>query len=291
MNRLQSGDRAAIIRALARGMSVGATAMLTGTAKATVLKLMLEIGEFCSIYQDKVLVNLPCERIEADEIWAFVGLKERNRTHEGQGDIWTFTALCATTRLMVSWVVGRRSTLSACAIIDDVASRMRNRVQMTTDSHWIYTTAVEHSCGGNNVDITRIDKSNGHTQVAQDPLRRYRSVGSTVVRKRLVIGEPDMVKISTSYLERTSLNMKMDMRRFTGGSNANSRKAENHAHALSLFFMLYNFCKPHLSLTKAAKGINTTPAMAAKITEHVWTVEEILAKMTERIGQHSLQSN
>lgn len=276
MNKLTDPRRAAIIRALVEGNSVRATSRLTGTAKATVLKLLVEMGEFCSIYQDHALRNLPSKRLEIDEIWAYVSAKKANATKPGQGDLWTYTAIDADSKLMVSWLVGSRNHENTRGFILDVSDRLAGRVQITTDGLKWYVWAVENAFGWNGADFAQIIKSYGQTQVSEDPTRRYSPAVCTGVEKTLVMGDPDMDKVSTSYVERANLSIRMGMRRFTRLTNAFSKKAENHAHAVSLFFMFYNYCRAHQTLTKAANGIKTTPAMAARLTDHVWTVEEIL---------------
>lgn len=286
MNKLTMDKRAAIIRALVEGNSIRSTTRLTGAAKATVLKLLVELGEFCSIYQDHVLTNLPCTRIEADEIWAFCGAKQRNATQDGQGDIWTFTAIDADSKLMLSWQVGARSPENARAFMEDVAGRLANRVQLTTDGHHMYLTAVERAFGYNQVDYAMLVKTYGQAPEL-NPGRRYTPPVCTGALKERIMGNPVENLVSTSYVERANLTMRMQMRRFTRLTNGFSKKAENHAHAVSLYFMHYNFCRPHATLTKAAKGVKTTPAMAARVTDHVWTIEEILGLMDPNRLLHS----
>jgi IS1 family transposase len=278
MNKLPTAKRAAIVRALCEGNSIRATARLTGTAKATVLSLLVELGEFCSLYQHHVLVNLPATRVEADEIWAFVGAKQKNRTQESQGDLWTFTALDADSKLMISWLVGNRSATNAVEFMKDVAARLANRVQLTTDGHHMYLTAVEKAFGYNKVDYAQLVKSYGSAD-DQGPGRRYSPMVCTGIAKERIMGNPVEELVSTSYVERANLSMRTQMRRFTRLTNAFSKKAENHSHAVSLYFMFYNFCRVHQTLTKERKGVHTTPAMAAGIADHVWKVEEILALM------------
>lgn len=286
MNKLNDSRRASIVRALVEGNSVRATARLTGTAKATVLKLLVEMGEFCSIYQDHALRNLKSQRVECDEIWAYCNAKKANATKPGQGDLWTFTAICADSKLIFSWLVGQRVQESAQRFMRDVASRLANRVQMTTDGHPMYLTAVENAFGWAMVDFAQLVKTYGQPEDAEGQ-RRYSPLVCTGAIKTRVMGRPDMDKVSTSYVERSNLTMRMQMRRFTRLTNAFSKKAENHAHAVSLNFMHYNYCRPHQTLTKAANGIKTTPAMAAGITDHVWTVEEILGLMRPDYLLHS----
>lgn len=278
MNKLSETQRAMIVRCLVDGASIRAAARVTGASKATILKLLVELGEFCSIYQDHRLRNLPCTRVEADEIWAFVGAKQKNATKPGDGDLWTFTAIDADSKLMVSWLVGPRNQASASAFMEDVADRLTNRVQLTTDGHHMYLTAVEKAFGYNKVDYAMLAKSYGAIP-EQGPSRRYSPMVCTGAVKERIMGEPVEELVSTSYVERANLTMRMQMRRFTRLTNAFSRKAENHAHAVSLYFMYYNFCRPHTTLTKAKRGVHTTPAMAAGVTDRVWTVEDVLGLM------------
>jgi IS1 family transposase len=285
MNRLTDSRRAAIVRCLVEGNSIRATGRLTGTSKATVLKLLVELGEFCSIYQHHRMVNLPCQRIEADEIWAFVGAKQKRAKDASQGDLWTFTAIDADSKLMVSWLVGPRTPENALAFMEDVERRLANRVQLTTDGHNMYLSAVESAFGWNGVDYARLIKSYG--QPSTEGQQRYAPAVCTGTRKEWVMGEPDMAKVSTSYVERSNLTLRMSQRRFTRLTNAFSKKAENHAHAVSLYFMAYNFCRAHDTLTRAAGGIKRTPAMAAGLTDHVWTAQEIVELMDPKRLLHS----
>jgi IS1 family transposase len=278
MNKLTNSRRAAVIRALVEGNSVRATGRLTGTAKATVLKLLVELGEFCSIYQYHALTNLPTKRVECDEIWAYTGAKQKNATKPGQGDLWTFTAIDADTKLIFSWLVGQRVQESAQRFMRDVASRLANRVQLTTDGLAAYLTAVEKAFGWAMVDFAQLVKTYGQPEDAEGQ-RRYSPLVCTGAVKTAIMGRPDIDLVSTSYVERSNLTMRMQMRRFTRLTIAFSKKAANHAHAVSLNFMHYNYCRPHQTLTKAANGIKPTPAMASGLTDHVWTVEEILDLM------------
>ncbi|MGI8548599.1 MAG: IS1 family transposase [Gemmatimonadaceae bacterium] len=278
MNTLSKDRRAAVIRALVEGSSIRAVARMTGTDKDTVTRLLVEVGEFCSIYQDHTLRNLSCKRVEADEIWSFCGAKQKNATKAGQGDLWTYTAICADTKLALSWLVGPRSSASTRAFMLDVASRLGNRVQLTTDGLSWYLHAVENAFGWNGVDFAQLVKTYG-MDPEKGPGRRYSPMVCTGADKVAVMGNPDITAVSTSYVERQNLTMRMQMRRFTRLTNGFSKKAENHAHAVSLHFMFYNYCRPHTTLTKSAKGTKTTPAMAAGLTNHVWTVEHILDLM------------
>lgn len=281
MNKLGTEKRAAIVRALCEGNSVRATARLTASAKATVLKLLVEIGEFCSIYQDHCLRNLTTTRVEADELWAFVGAKAKNATKEGQGDIWTYTARDADSKLMISWLVGSRNSVNTKAFMANVAERLANRVQLTTDGLGWYVAAVEDAFGWNGVDFAQIIKTYGMPLDETERQRRYSNAVCTGAIKTPIKGNPDMALVSTSDVERSKLTIRMGTRRFTRLTNGFSKKAENHAHAVSLFFMFYNYCKPHMTLTKENGGIKTTPAMAAGLTDRVWGVEDILARMSD----------
>jgi len=289
MNTLTAEKRASIVRALVEGNSIRATARLTGASKATVLKLLIELGEFCSIYQDHAHRNLQCKRVEADEIWAFVRAKQKNATKPGQGDLWTYTAICSESTLMVSWLVGSRDGANTYAFMQDVAFRLANRVQLTTDGLSWYVRAVEEAFGWKNVDFAQLIKTYGTPldESLREAQRRYSPAVCTGAIRTPIMGNPDMDKVSTSYVERQNLTIRVQMRRFTRLTNGFSKKAENHAHAVSLFFMYYNYCRPHQTLTKDGKGIRTTPAMAAGLTDHVWKVEEILERTDPKRLLHS----
>jgi IS1 family transposase len=274
MNKLPMAKRAAIVRALVEGASVRAAARMVGVSKDTVVKLVVELGDFCSIYQDFRLRELNATRVEADEIWAFVGAKQRKATRQGDGDVWTFTAIDADSKLMISWLVGQRNRDSALLFMRDLADRLANRVQLTTDGHNMYVEAVTKGFGYG-VDFAQLAKSYG-TAPESGPSRRYSPAICTGAVKQRRWGNPDVDLVSTSFVERANLTMRMGMRRFTRLTNGFSKKVENHAHAVSLHFMHYNFCRSHATLTKAAKGAHTSPAMASGLTDHVWTVEEIL---------------
>jgi len=278
MNKLSDDRRARIVAALVEGNSVRATCRLTGTAKGTVLRLLGEIGAACLAYQQDAFQNLPCKTVQCDEIWSFVSAKEKNFPREekgqGRGDAWTWTAICADTKLVPSWYVGSRDAVAAYTFMGDLASRLANRVQLTTDGHRAYLTAVEGAFGWNGVDYAMLVKIYGHPQ---DGTIRYSPPKLLSAEKTWVMGDPDEAKVSTSYVERANLTMRMGMRRFTRLTNAFSKKLENHQHAVSLHFMHYNYSRPHTTLTKANGGIHKTPAMAAGLTDHVWKVSEIVS--------------
>lgn len=274
MNQLLLEHRAAIVRALVEGNSIRATARLTGTSKDTVLKLLVDVGEFCSIYQDHKLRKLTAKRVQCDEIWSFVGAKAKQVSNgaKGAGDVWTWTAMDADSKLMITWAVGKRDSATGKDFMADVASRLAHRVQLTSDGHRGYLDAVEEAFGSA-VDYAQLVKLYGRDQGEQ---RRYSPAVCVGAIKQRVTGNPDEAYVSTSYAERANLTMRMGMRRFTRLTNAFSKKVENHGHAIALHFMHYNFCRPHQTLTKAAKGVHTTPAMAAGLTNRVWKIEDLM---------------
>ncbi|MGQ0640133.1 MAG: IS1 family transposase [Gemmatimonadaceae bacterium] len=276
MNRLPLPKQAAILKALTEGVSIRATARMTGTSKSTILKLLVEVGEFCAVFQDHALRSLPCKRIQADELWAFVGAKARNAKTPGFGDVWTFVAVCADTKLNVSWLVGHRTSEHAVFFMRDVAARLANRVQLTTDGHGMYLTAVESAFGWNGVDFSQLVKRYGPVPESE---RRYSPPVCLGCTKTWVMGNPKEKDVSTSYVERVNLSVRMHSRRFTRLTNGFSKKVLNHAAAVALHFFVSNFCRSHMTLTKEAAGIHTSPAMAADLTDHVWTIEDMLGMM------------
>jgi IS1 family transposase len=279
MNKLDVTQRAAIVRSLCEGNSVRATSRLTGTSKGAVLRLLVEVGEFCEAYQFHALVKLPCKRIEADEIWGFVGAKEARKV-EGKGDLWTYIAVDSDSKLVVTWLCGSRTRESTHEFMHDLASRLANRIQLSTDALVHYQSAVEAAFGWNGVDFAQIQKKYGQEDKAKSHLGRYSPSPVVVgIEKVVIMGKPDMKNVSTSFVERQNLTVRMSIRRMTRLTNAFSKKAENHAHAFAMHMMYYNFCRTHITLSKANGGIRTTPAMASGLTDHVWTAEEILELM------------
>jgi IS1 family transposase len=281
MNRLTTEKRAAIIGSLVEGNSIRATVRMTGAAKNTVTKLLVDLGAACAEYQDRALRDLPCTNIQADEIWSFCYAKQKNVPEEhkgeyGYGDVWTWTAICADTKLVPSWLVGERTTDDAWTVMDDLQKRLANRVQLTTDGYRSYLTAVAVTLG-QDIAYAQLHKIYGQPEGAPQE-RRYSPAVCTGIEKRPITGAPDPDRISTSYVERQNLTMRMGMRRFTRLTNGFSKKIENLAHAVSLHYMHYNFARVHASLTiEHADGTRTkrTPAMAAGVTDHVWTLAEI----------------
>ncbi len=272
MNRLSIQDRARILGLLVEGNSMRAASRLADVSINTVTKLLVDVGTACAEYQDKTLRNLPCKRIQCDEIWAFCGMKEKNVPEEhkgklGYGDVYTWTALDPDTKLIASFLVGRRDYEYAEAFISDLAERLANRVQLTTDGHKAYLKAVEGAFGAD-IDFAQLVKLYGPVPTSDQ--RRYSPAGFTGAEKTVINGKPEMGNISTSHVERQNLTMRMGMRRFTRLTNGFSKKVENLAHAVALHFMYYNFGRVH-------KSLRVTPAMEAGVADHVWTLEEIAA--------------
>jgi IS1 family transposase len=275
MNRLSTEKRTQIVGCLVEGMSIRATVRVTGAAKNTVTKLLVELGQACSEYQDRSLRGLSCKRIECDEIWSFVGAKAKHVQpgHPADyGDWWTWTAIDADTKLVPAWYVGARTANDAVEFMTDLAERLDNRVQLTTDGLSSYLVAVDRAFESG-IDYAMLVKIYGQDP---EPQRRYSPAVCTGTERTVISGDPDPRHVSTSYVERQNLTMRMSMRRFTRLTNAFSKKVENLAAAVSLHFMHYNFARPHKTLTKARKGYPTTPAMAASVADHVWTLEEIV---------------
>ena len=278
MNRLSTERRGQIVACLVEGMSIRGTCRVTGVAKNTIVKLLCDLGEACAEYQDVRLRDLTSERIECDEIWSFCYSKQKNVPEQfkdtpGYGDVWTWTAIDADTKLVPSWLVGERTNRDAYFFLVDLKSRLRGRVQLTTDGHKPYLTVIEPLFGADGVDFAMLHKMYGASS-HDSPEHTYSPAKCTGIDKRTIVGNPDPDLISTSYVERQNLTMRMGMRRFTRLTNAFSKKIENLAHAVSLHYMHYNFARPHQTLTKQF-GRHTTPAMAADKASHVWSVWEI----------------
>jgi IS1 family transposase len=255
-------------------MSIRATVRLTGAAKNTVTKLLADLGAACFEYQDGAMQNLTCEKVQADEIWSFVGAKQKKvQPHhpEDFGDWWTWVAIDADTKLVPCWWMGGRNSDDAIYFMRDLASRLAHRVQLTTDGYRPYLIAVDDAFG-DAIDYALLVKMYGSTASRRRPETRY-SPGECIGAEATPIkGNPDPDAISTSYIERQNLTMRMGMRRFTRLTNGFSKKAQNLMAAVSLHFMHYNFARPHKSLSNPYP---TTPAMAAGVADHVWTLEEI----------------
>jgi IS1 family transposase len=269
--RLSQEKRSAVVAALVEGNSLRSTARMTGVAINTVMKLLADLGAACDRYQRETLVNLRCKRLQCDEIWSFVYAKERNAPQGMKdagkaGDMWTWTAMDADSKLIVSWLVGGRDAGYATVFMEDVASRLATRIQLTTDGHKAYLEAVEGAFGMD-VDFAQLVKLYGEAPEGQ---RRYSPPICTGCKRTAISGNPDPAHVSTSYVERQNLTMRMSMRRFTRLTNAFSKKAENHEAAIALYTLYYNFGRVHQTL-------RVTPAMEAGVADHVWSLAEIVA--------------
>lgn len=268
MNQLSTADRVRIVACLVEGNSQRATVRMTGAAKKTVARLAVELGEACERLANKAMVNLPCERIQCDEIWSFVGCKERQKKTaklKHAGDVWTWVAIDQDTKLIPQWYVGDRTAESAYKFLHGLQPRLARRVQLSSDGHRAYLIAVEAAWNMHPIDFGMLVKIYGDTTAAG----KY-SPGEVIgCRKESIMGNPDETLICTSHVERQNLTMRMQIRRFTRLTNAFSKKLKNHKMAVALHFVHYNFCRVHQSL-------RITPAMAAGISDHVWSLAEMV---------------
>ena len=273
MNKLPFETRAQILHLLCEGQSIRAVTRVTGTSKNTVTKLLIDAGKACMAYHDATVRNVEAKRVQVDEIWSFVYAKQRNvatakRLDLAYGDVWTWTGIDADSKLILSYLVGGRDSDYAIAFMDDLSSRLANRVQLTSDGHRAYLEAVEGAFGGD-IDYAMLVKMYG---AAPDSAKgRYSPAECIGARKRLVEGDPDPdpKHVSTSYAEQRNLTMRMHMRRFTRLNNAFSKKIENHAYAVALHMMYYNFVRIHSTL-------RMTPAMAAGVSDRLWEIGDIV---------------
>lgn len=257
MNRLDTKHRAAIVAALVEGVGIRSTCRMTGASKGAVTKLIADLGPVCAAYQDQAFHRLPCKVLE--------NVPVKHRGEKGWGDIWTFTAVCADTKLIPSWLVGDRNEQTATVFLSDLASRLAGRAQITTDGHLMYLGAVETALAGN-ADNAMLVKSYGAPPNAE---KRYSPAECLGSKKVCIQGSPDMSRVSSSFVERTNLGIRMGLPRFTRLTNAHSKKLENHSAALAIYFMYYNFARIHST-------IHCSPAMAADVTKHLWSVAEIV---------------
>jgi IS1 family transposase len=251
---------------------------MTGFSQNAITKLLVELGDACRQYHDEHVTGVAAKRVQCDEIWSFVGAKMANATEEqvagGWGDAWTWTALDADSKLVISYLVGQRGAAWAKVFMEDVASRLTSRIQLTTDGHRAYAEAVEGAFGMD-VDYAMLIKLYGNDSTLD---RRYSTGDCIGTQSAVLAGSPDPLHISTSYVERLNLTTRMQIRRFTRLTNGFSKKLENHEAAIALHFMHYNFCRIH-------KTIRVTPAMEAKLSGHVWSVEELVAIMPEPVAK------
>lgn len=275
MNKLTPAKRAQALQMMAEGISLRAMTRLTGISRTTLIKLLEDAGQAFSEYQDRTLVSLPCKRVQLDEAWAFCYAKQKNvasakAAPEGAGDLWTWVALCADTKLVASWYVGARDSEAAMTFMDDLAPRLASRVQITSDGHKPYIEAIEGAFGGD-VDYAMLVKYYGPAPEGQ---RRYSPPECTGAKKVRIEGNPNIKHVSTSYVERQNLNIRMGNRRMTRLTNAFSKKAENHAHMMAIYFMHYNFVRIHQTL-------KVTPAMAAGVTAKLWEMSDMVAVLED----------
>ena len=272
MNRLDSKRRALVVRALVEGNGLRATARITGVARMTVEKLFRDLGTACAEFHDRTVRNLSSQRVQVDEIWAFCYAKSKTvkkrpsilERNPEAGDIWTFTAIDADSKLCVSWLVGNRTAANAYAVMSDIRDRVSGRIQLTTDQLAIYMKAVDHAFIGTDVDYGML-----HKIYAGGGDGRYSPAECIGCERKPVIGDPDPQHISTSYVERVNLGMRTNIRRFTRLTNAHTKKAEMHRHSVAIHFTYYNFCRIHETL-------RITPAMAAGVTDKAWDVKDLV---------------
>jgi IS1 family transposase len=278
MNKLSTATRVQVIKCLVDGVGINATCRITGAAKNTVLKLLAEVGTACQKHHDEKVRNVKAKRVQCDEIWAFCYSKEKNvpkamKGTFGVGDVWTWTGIDADSKLIVSYLIGLRDIDYAREFVNDLCDRLANRVQLTTDGLKCYLQAVEDVFVGE-VDYAQLIKVYGKDPGT--PAGRYSPPAVIGCESHVISGTPEFKHVSTSYVERANLTMRMAMRRFTRLTNAFSKKIQNHQHAVALNFAHYNFCRVHSTL-------RVTPAMEAGLTDHVWEIEELLALIPEKI--------
>jgi IS1 family transposase len=272
MNKLGTEKRTAIVSALVEGNSLASTCRMLNVSKTAILKLLADVGTACADLQDRWLRDLPCKLVQVDEIWSFVGMKAKNvpadkRGVLGYGDVWTFTALCADTKLMICWRVGHRDEATTNDFIYDLSLRLRNRVQISSDGMGTYPFAIEAAWSHSTVDYGQVVKH--YNDVPTEERRRYSPSRFVSAELKAILGEPDPKQISTSYVERQNLNIRMENRRMTRLTNAFSKKVENHGHQLAINFAHHNFSRIHRTL-------RCTPAMAAGVTSTAWKIADLI---------------
>lgn len=277
MNKLPLSKRIQIVHLLVEGNSLRSTSRIADCSINTVTKLLVDLGRVCGEYHYHNVKNLASQRVECDEIWSFVYSKEKNTTEEmkaeGKGDAWTWVAIDADSKLIISWLVGDRGEENALTFMQDLASRLTNRIQLTTDGHKPYADAVEIVFGAKANYAQLVKKL--EKGIEKGPDNKYSPKKILSIDKRIISGNPDYDQISTSFIERQNLTMRMSIRRFTRLTNAFSKKIENHCHALALHYMYYNFCRIH-------KTLRVTPAMEAGLTQDIWEIEDLLNLLDEK---------
>jgi IS1 family transposase len=286
MNKLSRERRAQILGMMVEGNSIRAIVRMTGISKNTITKLLEDAGEAFLFYHDQYVRGIAAKRVQCDEIWSFAGCKQKNvakakRKDLAYGDVWTWVAMDADTKLAISYLVGGRDSGYAMALMDDLRQRVTTRLQLTTDGHSPYLNAVEEAFGAD-VDYAMLIKLYGHPPASPEAARRYSPSECTGTRTHNVTGNPDPQHISTSYIERQNLTMRMAIRRFTRLTNAFSKKVENHAHSVAIHFMHYNFVRIHQSL-------RVTPAMAAGISNKLWSLIDMVSVIEEWEARHALR--
>ena len=278
MNKLPLKTRIQILTMLCEGSSMRSISRICDVSINTVSKLLVDAGKFCADLHDREVRNVRAKRVQADEIWSFVGAKAKNvatmkQPVDGAGDVWTWTALDSDSKLIVSWFVGGRDSECALAFMEDVRDRLANRVQLTTDGHRAYLNAVEEAFGAD-IDYAMLVKQYGEPEGNKSPERRYSPAVCTGAKKTRIEGSPDPAHVSTSHVERANLTMRMANRRFTRLTNAFSKKFENHVHMIAIYTVWYNFIKMH-------KTLRMTPAMAADVADKLWSMDDLVAMMDE----------
>jgi IS1 family transposase len=281
MRKLTIDERTSILRCLTEGTSISSTARICGKSKVTVLRLLADVGSLCADLHNELVRNLDCRRVQVDELWSFVGCKEKSRKEgkQGAGDAWTWCGIDADSKLIVAYLVGLRELSYARAFIQDIADRLKNRIQLTSDGLKMYISAVLDAFGTDDIDFAMLLKIYGSSQQDTAGQARYSPAECIGCLIRPMLGDPDPKHISTSFSERMNLTTRMCNRRFTRLTNAFSKKWRNHEHAIALHYFVYNFIRKHLTL-------GTTPAVAAGITDRVWKIEDLVGMLVAREEQN-----